>query len=150
MTLNDSYTAALTSTTNAEDVIDTTQTILITTERPEWVVILDYTSTILMTCNVIILMLAMGAATYWREIWDHVKRPWGCLFGMVCQFGFFPALGFGLCIGLQLPTYEALGVLILVCSPGGAFSNFFTYWVDGDLGLRWDYSGVLNFVLFAA
>ncbi|XP_042228389.1 uncharacterized protein LOC121870613 isoform X2 [Homarus americanus] len=57
------------------------------------------------------------------------------MIGVVCQFVLLPAVGFGLCIIFQLPPYQALGVLILTCSPGGAFSNFFTYWVDGDLAL---------------
>lgn len=55
---------------------------------------------------------------------------------MACQFALLPAVGFGLCFAFQLPPYEALAVLILACSPGGAFSNFFTYWVHGDLALR--------------
>lgn len=55
---------------------------------------------------------------------------------MACQFALLPAVGFGLCFVFQLPPYEALAVLILACSPSGAFSNFFTYWVHGDLALR--------------
>ncbi|KAG7165378.1 Solute carrier family 10 member 6-like 1 [Homarus americanus] len=105
-------------------------------EVPEWLVMLDHAVTLIMTCNTITLMLGMGAATYWKEIWHHLRRPWGCMIGVVCQFVLLPAVGFGLCIIFQLPPYQALGVLILTCSPGGAFSNFFTYWVDGDLALR--------------
>lgn len=116
--------------------------------RAEWLVILDHTSAILMTCNTITLMLAMGAATYWREVWHHVKRPWGTLVGMVCQFFFLPALGFGLCVAFQLPPYQALGVLILACSPGGAFSTFFTYWVDGDLALSIIMTAVSSLLAF--
>lgn len=105
-------------------------------ERPEWMVIMDHASTIILTCNTITLMMGIGAATYWREMWHHLKRPWSCIIGLGCQFIILPALGFGLCVGLQLPPYQSLGVLILTCSPGGAFSNFFTYWTDGDLALR--------------
>lgn len=37
-------------------------------ERPEWMIIMDHASTIILTCNTITLMMGMGAATYWREV----------------------------------------------------------------------------------
>ncbi|KAK4295894.1 hypothetical protein Pmani_031565 [Petrolisthes manimaculis] len=104
-------------------------------ELPRWVVELDNAATLIITANTVILMLGMGAATYWKEFWEHLKRPWACILGLACQFLLLPAAGFGLSLAFRLPPYQALGVLILACSPGGAFSNFFTYWVDGDLAL---------------
>ncbi|KAG0725450.1 Solute carrier family 10 member 6 [Chionoecetes opilio] len=104
-------------------------------ELPQWLVRLDQAAALLMTLNTVTLMLGVGAATYWKEFWDHLKRPWACLVGVACQFVLLPAVGFSLCLAFHLPPYQALGVLILVCSPGGAFSNFFTFWVDGDLAL---------------
>lgn len=104
-------------------------------ELPEWLVKLDLATTLLMNFNTVTLMLGMGAATYWKEFWEHMRRPWACLVGMTCQFVLLPAVGFGLCLAFHLLPYEALGVLILTCCPGGAFSNFFTFWVDGDLAL---------------
>ncbi|CAL4058819.1 unnamed protein product, partial [Meganyctiphanes norvegica] len=102
---------------------------------PNLLSLLGQANTIIMTCNVITLMLGMGAATYWKEIWYHLRRPWKCLMGLACQFVLMPVFGFLLCLLLPLHPYEAISVLILVCSPGGAFSNFFTYWMDGDLAL---------------
>ncbi|XP_042876814.1 solute carrier family 10 member 6-like isoform X2 [Penaeus japonicus] len=119
-------------------------------ERPEWMVIMDHASTIILTCNTITLMMGIGAATYWREMWHHLKRPWSCIIGLICQFIILPALGLGLCIGLQLPPYQSLGVLILSCSPGGAFSNFFTYWADGDLALSIMMTAISSIVAFGA
>lgn len=104
-------------------------------ELPLWLVRLDQAAMLLFTFNTVILMLGMGATTYWKEFWEHLKQPWACLVGMACQFALLPAVGFGLCLAFQLPPYEALAVLILACSPGGAFSNFFTYWINGDLAL---------------
>ncbi|MCL4136226.1 UNVERIFIED_CONTAM: hypothetical protein GTU68_035173 [Idotea baltica] len=54
---------------------------------------------------------------------------------MCGQFLLLPATGFGFSILFKLKPYEALGCLVVSCSPGGSFSNFFTYWVDGDLAL---------------
>ncbi|XP_076035669.1 ileal sodium/bile acid cotransporter-like [Oratosquilla oratoria] len=96
---------------------------------------LDLTATVVMTVNTINLMLGMGSATCWRELWHHLKKPIGCLIGMTGQFIVLPASGFGLAALCGLRPYEALGVLIVSCSPGGSFSNFFTYWCDGDLAL---------------
>ncbi|XP_047482739.1 solute carrier family 10 member 6-like isoform X2 [Penaeus chinensis] len=118
--------------------------------RPEWMGIMDHASTIILTCNTITLMMGMGAATYWREMWYHLKRPWSCIIGLGCQFIILPALGLGLCICLQLPPYQSLGVLILTCSPGGAFSNFFTYWADGDLALSIMMTAISSMVAFGA
>ncbi|XP_063886637.1 sodium-dependent organic anion transporter-like [Scylla paramamosain] len=104
-------------------------------EVAQWRVVLDMVSTIIMTFNTITLMLGMGAAISITELWMHTKRPIGALIGMLGQFAVLPAIGFCLCVLFKLQPYEALGVLIISCSPGGSFSNFFTFWVDGDLAL---------------
>ncbi|XP_076035668.1 ileal sodium/bile acid cotransporter-like isoform X2 [Oratosquilla oratoria] len=101
----------------------------------EWIEILDKCLSIVVLAALIIFMLGMGAATYWQEFIIHAKRPVGCVIGMVSQFGILPAAGFGLTMALNMTPYESLGVLLICCSPGGALSNFFTYWLDGDLAL---------------
>lgn len=65
-----------------------------------------------------------------------MRRPIGAVVGMLGQFLVLPATGFALSLAFGLQPYEALGVLMISCSPGGSFSNFFTFWVDGDLALR--------------
>ncbi|XP_042228391.1 solute carrier family 10 member 6-like isoform X2 [Homarus americanus] len=117
---------------------------------PQWVIIVDKILFFLQSSNLVVLLLGMGAATDVKEIWHHLRRPWGCMIGVVCQFVLLPAVGFGLCIIFQLPPYQALGVLILTCSPGGAFSNFFTYWVDGDLALSIMMTAISSMVAFGA
>lgn len=66
-----------------------------------------------------------------------MRRPIGAVVGMLGQFVVLPATGFALSLVFGLQPYEALGVLMISCSPGGSFSNFFTFWVDGDLALRY-------------
>lgn len=105
------------------------------TTRPVWEVVLDNVATVIMTVNTITLMLGMGSAIYWRELWGHMRRPIGAVVGMLGQFLVLPATGFALSLIFGLQPYEALGVLMISCSPGGSFSNFFTFWVDGDLAL---------------
>ncbi|XP_037794002.1 ileal sodium/bile acid cotransporter-like [Penaeus monodon] len=106
-----------------------------TTTRPVWEVVLDNVATVIMTVNTITLMLGMGSAIYLRELWGHMRRPIGAVVGMLGQFLVLPATGFALSLAFGLQPYEALGVLMISCSPGGSFSNFFTFWVDGDLAL---------------
>lgn len=103
--------------------------------KPRWRAVLDQTATILMISNTINMMLAMGAATYWKEVWEHSKNPLRAIIGMFGQFVLLPALGVGLSLVFSLTATEAIGVLMVSCSPGGTASNFFTYWVDGDLAL---------------
>ncbi|XP_045118179.1 LOW QUALITY PROTEIN: solute carrier family 10 member 6-like [Portunus trituberculatus] len=68
-------------------------------------------------------------------LWMHTKQPIGAVISMLGQFAVLPAIGFCLSLLFKLQLYEALGVLIISCCPGGSFSNFFTFWVDGDLAL---------------
>ncbi|XP_066954381.1 ileal sodium/bile acid cotransporter-like isoform X1 [Macrobrachium rosenbergii] len=104
-------------------------------ERAQWEIILLKVNTVLMVLNTTFLMLGMGAAICLKEIFSHMKRPLGATIGMLGQFIVLPVTGFALCLMFSLSPYEALGVLIISCSPGGSFSNAFTYWCDGDLAL---------------
>ncbi|XP_071546605.1 ileal sodium/bile acid cotransporter-like [Panulirus ornatus] len=54
---------------------------------------------------------------------------------MAGQFLLLPATGFALCLIFQFRPYVSLGILVVSCCPGGTFSNFFTFWADGDLAL---------------
>jgi len=95
----------------------------------------DTMNTVVLTLNTIFLMLGMGSATDWKQVIRHAWPPIGILIGMTCQFLLLPALGTFLAWLFSLTPYEAMGVLMISCSPGGSFSNFFTYWLDGDLAL---------------
>ncbi|CAL4109928.1 unnamed protein product [Meganyctiphanes norvegica] len=125
------------------------RSINVTEVQEPWKAVIDQIATIIMTLNVINFMLGMGCATYWREVWVHMRRPIGCAIGMTGQFILLPAVSFGLAVLFKLKTYEALGALMISCSPGGAFSNFFTFNVDGDLALSivmTTFSSILAFV----
>ncbi|KAK8726832.1 hypothetical protein OTU49_010081 [Cherax quadricarinatus] len=101
----------------------------------QWRITLYLTSTIVLTCNTIFLMLGMGSAINWLEMWTHLRRPVGAVIGMVGQFVVLPAMGFLFAVLFKMRPYEVLGVLVISCSPGGSLSNFITYWADGDLAL---------------
>ncbi|CAL4152935.1 unnamed protein product, partial [Meganyctiphanes norvegica] len=103
--------------------------------EPKWRIILDKTASLMMMVITVSAMLAMGAATSWREVWNHSKNPSRAIIGMVGQFVMLPALSVCMSLAFSLTPTEAIGVLVVSCSPGGSASNFFTYWLDGDLAL---------------
>ncbi|KAK3886870.1 hypothetical protein Pcinc_008983 [Petrolisthes cinctipes] len=116
---------------------ETTAVVVVEEMIEPWRKKLDLAATVILTLNTVTFMLGMGAAIYIKEVWLHAKRPVGVFIGMVGQFLVMPAFGFALSLAFHLQPYEALGVLMISCSPGGTFSNFFTYWLDGDLALRY-------------
>lgn len=66
-------------------------------DLPQWVVGLDNAATLVMTANTVILMLGMGAATYWKEVTGCPNKPFRsrghtqewCNFSSVCLSIFF-------------------------------------------------------------
>lgn len=69
------------------------------------------------------------------QLWTHIRRPIGILIGMASQFVLLPLSAFILIKALGLELLHATGLLILSCSPGGATSNMFTYFCEGDISL---------------
>ncbi|XP_067126690.1 sodium-dependent organic anion transporter-like [Centruroides vittatus] len=90
---------------------------------------------VLLTMILIIVMVTMGACIYWRQIWEHVRRPVGPIIGLCSQFIIMPLLGYIFNKIFQFESTVAAGLLIISCCPGGAISNTFTYYVDGDVSL---------------
>jgi BASS family bile acid:Na+ symporter len=84
---------------------------------------------------IFVIMLGMGASLTPRDFALALKRPYGLMIGVVSQYGFMPAIGFGLATALGLPPPIAAGLLILSCMPGGTTSNIFTYFSKGNLAL---------------
>ncbi|XP_071104072.1 ileal sodium/bile acid cotransporter-like isoform X2 [Haliotis cracherodii] len=96
---------------------------------------LKVATTVVLTTSLIIIMLGVGACIQLKELWAHLRRPYGILIGAASQFIVLPLTAFGLGHALQLPPRQAIGMLIMSCCPGGSTSNMFTLWVDGDVPL---------------
>ncbi|XP_058402435.1 sodium-dependent organic anion transporter [Diceros bicornis minor] len=82
-----------------------------------------------------LLMFSLGCSVEIRNLWLHIRRPWGIAVGLLCQFGLMPLLAYLLVISFSLKPVQAIAVLIMGCCPGGTISNIFTFWVDGDMDL---------------
>ena len=97
---------------------------------------LDTVGNILVRVGLIIIMLGMGCCIEVNNILQHLKRPIGPAIGMLCQFVLMPLGMFGLAHASNLESFYAIGLIVLAATPGGAMSNLFTFWVDGDIPLR--------------
>ncbi|XP_042325601.1 sodium/bile acid cotransporter 4 [Sceloporus undulatus] len=64
-----------------------------------------------------------------------LRRPWGCLLALLCQFGLMPLLAFLLALLFCLDEVAAVALLLCGCCPGGNLSILMTLLVDGDMNL---------------
>ncbi|KAM6984697.1 sodium-dependent organic anion transporter-like [Aplochiton taeniatus] len=81
------------------------------------------------------VVFSLGCTVEVGKLWFHVRRPWGILVGLLCQFGFMPLTAYLLATGFSVPPVQAVAVVIMGCCPGGVISNIITYWLDGDMDL---------------
>ncbi|XP_072023462.1 ileal sodium/bile acid cotransporter-like [Amphiura filiformis] len=77
--------------------------------------------------------VSMGVKINWPEIWKRLRRPWGVIVGILCQFIIMPVLAFALAKLTHLDNASAVGLIIIGCCPGGWLSNIFTLILDCDL-----------------
>ena len=80
-------------------------------------------------------MFGMGASLTLKDLILALKKPYGLIIAFAAQFGVMPLLGFSLAQVLSLTAAQAIGLLLIACSPGGSTSNLFTYFSKGNLGL---------------
>ena len=96
---------------------------------------------IVQICAMVIGMLAMGLAVDLRTMVKILKRPWGVLIGLICQFLIMPMVGFAAVKTGLFGPYEVLIIMLYGTCPGGGVSNFFAYF----LRLNIDLSGKIHF-----
>ncbi|XP_023210355.1 solute carrier family 10 member 6-like [Centruroides sculpturatus] len=96
---------------------------------------LKMTQNIIAIVSLIIIMIAMGAEITWSQIYKGIRKPVGPAIGLFCQFVIMPLIGFMYNVIFQFESSLAAGLLIKSCFPGGAISNVFTYYLDGDVSL---------------
>lgn len=82
-----------------------------------------------------IVMFGMGLTLKARDFSEVFTRPLQVLVGILGQFVIMPALAYALCIGLNLPSEIAVGVILVGCCPGGTSSNVMSYLSKGDVAL---------------
>ncbi|XP_033096928.1 ileal sodium/bile acid cotransporter-like [Anneissia japonica] len=83
----------------------------------------------------IISYVTMGVKMDLRIIWGKLRRPYGVVTGIICQFGIMPGLAFSVAKILSLQDAVAIGLLIDGSCPGGWLSNVFSLLLDCDFVL---------------
>lgn len=89
----------------------------------------------LATGVLILLMFGMGMGLTTQDFRRVVQIPKAALTGLIGQILLLPALGFALCLVLDIRGDIALGIMLLTLCPGGVLSNLFTLLARGDVAL---------------
>ena len=65
------------------------------------------------------IMLGMGLTLQWSDFAQVAKTPTWVILGMLLQFTVMPFLGWALGILFELPSFFAVGLILVACCPGG-------------------------------
>ncbi|XP_041086958.1 solute carrier family 10 member 6-like [Polyodon spathula] len=96
---------------------------------------LSFAFSVVLTVMLALVVFSLGCTLEVGKLWFHLRRPWGIIVGIVCQFGLMPLIAYLLSVGFSVKPAQAVAVLIMGCCPGGITSNMITYWTDGDMDL---------------
>lgn len=92
---------------------------------------------IVLTTLLALVVFALGCTVEMGKLLAHVRQPWGILVGILCQFVIMPLTAYLLALAFAVKPLQAVAILIMGCCPGGIISNIITYWIDGDMDLRY-------------
>ncbi|MBL6964020.1 MAG: bile acid:sodium symporter family protein [Bacteroidetes bacterium] len=95
----------------------------------------QFISTLLLPGLLFLIMLGMGMTLTFDDFKRVGTDPKGIFVGLGSQLIVLPIIAFSLAIILQLPTYLAVGLMIIAASPGGATSNLYSHLSKGDTAL---------------
>ncbi|KAJ8402330.1 hypothetical protein AAFF_G00368190 [Aldrovandia affinis] len=90
---------------------------------------------VVLTTLLAVVVFSLGCTAEVGKLWAHLRRPWGILVGLLCQFGLMPLTAHLLSLAFAVRPVQAVAILIMGCCPGGTISNIITYWMDGDMDL---------------
>ncbi|CAL8278996.1 unnamed protein product [Merluccius merluccius] len=90
---------------------------------------------VFLTAMLAMVVFSLGCTVEASKLWFHLRRPWGVLVGLGCQFGLMPLTAYLLASGFGVRPLQAVAVVMMGCCPGGVISNIVTYWLDGDMDL---------------
>ena len=81
------------------------------------------------------IMLSMGLSLKTSDFYQVFKTPTWALLGLSLQFTIMPFLGWLLADIFNLPTFFAVGLILVSCCPGGTASNVIAYLAKANLAL---------------
>jgi BASS family bile acid:Na+ symporter len=83
-----------------------------------------------------IIMFGLGLGLVPADFRRVLARPKVTLVALSCQVVLLPAVCFGLVLAFGLPPVLAVGMMLLVASPGGTTANLFSHLYGGDVALN--------------
>ena len=89
----------------------------------------------LITYGLGFIMLSMGLSLNTSDFYQVFKTPTWALLGLSLQFTIMPFLGWLLAEIFNLPTFFAVGLILVSCCPGGTASNVIAYLAKANLAL---------------
>lgn len=83
-----------------------------------------------------VIMFGLGLHLHTADFMRVVQMPRTVLIGLGVQLLVLPPIAFLLCLLFALPPLLAVGLMLLVASPGGATANVFSHLARGDVALN--------------
>ena len=89
----------------------------------------------LITLGLGVIMLGMGLTLKTGDFFQVISSPKSVFLGLGMQFVIMPLMGWGLAILFHLPSFFAVGMILVASCPGGTASNVIAYLVKADVAL---------------
>ena len=83
-----------------------------------------------------LVMFGLGLTLTIPDFTRVVKYPKAAVIALVCQVIILPAVCLGLVLAFGLKGVLAVGMMLLVASPGGTSANLFSHLAGGDVALN--------------
>ncbi|GAB3458619.1 bile acid:sodium symporter family protein [Actinophytocola sediminis] len=81
-------------------------------------------------------MLGLGLSLTVADFKRVVRYPRAAAVALTCQIVLLPGICLGLVLLFDLPPALAVGMMLLVASPGGTTANLFSHLANGDVALN--------------
>ena len=81
------------------------------------------------------IMLGMGITLRWEDFKEIARTPTWVFLGIALQYTVMPFLGWLLGFLFELPTFFAVGLILVSCCPGGTASNVIAYLAKANVAL---------------
>jgi BASS family bile acid:Na+ symporter len=92
--------------------------------------------TVLLPATLAVVMLGLGLTLTTADFARVLTAPKAVVVSLTCQLAVLPLLCFALVELTGLPPVFAVGMMILVASPGGTTANLFSHLARGDVALN--------------
>lgn len=87
------------------------------------------------TATLFIMMMALGMELRIEDFVRIADAPAAPLIGIVGQLLLLPMVAFAIAMTIPMASVTALGIILIAACPGGATSNMFSRYANGDVAL---------------